>query len=353
MSIDARIREGLTMIEKQLPEVDAPTAYEVVTQGAPRTPGRARQVSGLVAAAAVIAALAAALVVWRHHDAPTSYRPLPAKNFVMVETPKGLRYVSGDGTTTLPAPQRNGTFGDWSPDGNRVAYGLPNFDGTSQDLWVSDATGATPRRLYHCDGCQVAAVDWSPDGTRLAYVLRRADGTWSLRVLTLATGATQDFSTGHRQIGPPRWSPDGTRVSLVETRDQAAFIDVLDPSVGRSSLHRVVGPIDGMKRNDWSPDGTRFAFTAGSFMLEPGSTADLYVVNADGTGLRRVTRVPAGTRLSAVEWENHGEPFLVSVASPHQDYEDSYLARVSSSGAITPLKGPHGRITGVRARLRY
>jgi len=56
MSVDARIRRGITMIENNLPEVDTLEAYENLERDIRRDSRRRRAVIGAAAAAAVLVA---------------------------------------------------------------------------------------------------------------------------------------------------------------------------------------------------------------------------------------------------------------------------------------------------------
>jgi TolB protein len=54
----------------------------------------------------------------------------------------------------------------------------------------------------------------------------------------------------------------------------------------------------GLTQVAWSPDGTQLAFTSGHEAVESWFASDVYVVNADGSGLRKITNPPAHDALS-------------------------------------------------------
>jgi len=365
MSIDTLMREGLPMIERQLPELDVAAAYDVVTTELPPRSRRRSPTWPRLAVAGVAAALAVAgLVVWLHHSQPpAAERPAPTPSTVLVEAPDGsplnpdpgkgmemLEVSSGDYQAYRPAPEQDATYSAWSPDGQQIASAVPASHGNGAGLWISDGA-ASRRQVYSCSDCTVRGLDWSPDGGRLTFSVAQTDGTSSLRVLTLSTGQAQDFPMGRQAVTSPRWSPDGAQISYVVTRGRHGDLDVIQPGLGSSSAHRVVGPIRGLESASWSPDGTQLAYTAGSPSLRTGTSANLYVVNADGTGVHRITQETSGTRLSDVEWEKHGTPFLVSAAFGSEPRPVGILALVSEDGHLQPAGGT-GIIPGIHPRLR-
>ena len=75
MSVDARIREGLMMIDRHLPGVDTRTAFEDLTNEVTRRKHR-HAAAWLAAAAAVILAVATALTLAQRAD--EQIQPAPA-----------------------------------------------------------------------------------------------------------------------------------------------------------------------------------------------------------------------------------------------------------------------------------
>lgn len=135
----------------------------------------------------------------------------------------------------------------------------------------------------------------SPDGTRLAYQhLRGRSGPGPVRIVTLADGALVTSSQVCRTT--PVWSPDGTRlVCTTETATAAGLVTgeglaMIDAATGaRTTLVRA--PRNQVDSVDWSPDGTRIAYSAGRFA---SGRSDVFVADpADMAG--RILAVPNAT----------------------------------------------------------
>ncbi|KAI8466370.1 MAG: hypothetical protein J3K34DRAFT_433990 [Monoraphidium minutum] len=136
-----------------------------------------------------------------------------------------------------------------SPDGRALAFATDRGDRQTLglfDLWVSDADGASPRRLTRGAANQFSRA-WSPDGGRIAFnsqkrwardkvgagriMVMKADGR-GRRALTKANGRFPAFAPGPpfptlRGDVTPAWSPDGGRIAFASQRAPGGNFEVV------------------------------------------------------------------------------------------------------------------------------
>ena len=141
---------------------------------------------------------------------------------------------------------------------------------------------------------------WSPDGRKLAFVSRR-DGNSEIYVIN-ADGSGQENLTQHpARDSHPSWSRDGRKLAFVSRRDGNSEIYVMNAD--GSGLRNVTRTPSNDLGPAWSPDGRAIAFVqkiqGKCAPSAPGTPCSnnyetyLYVVNGDGSGLRRLTTQPA------------------------------------------------------------
>ncbi|MCA1657033.1 MAG: hypothetical protein LC713_04895 [Actinobacteria bacterium] len=178
-----------------------------------------------------------------------------------------------------------------SLDGQRVAYvrlaSTPPFT-TDFDsyVFVRALNAATAHKL-----ARGRTPAWSSDGKRLAVSSRGRIAVVTVRVGT-SIDATLPPQQGERPVADedPAWSPDGKEIAFTRTtRCSTAMTGCRPrPDVAVVTLEtRKVRRLAAGSNPAWSPDGKTIAFVS-----DRDGNEDIYVIDADGKGERRVTKNP-------------------------------------------------------------
>lgn len=188
----------------------------------------------------------------------------------------------------------------WSPDGEYVAF-QRNFvktDVQSSQIFLVAADGTKLGPLMPpMAGVADMHPTWSPDGQSIAFASDRG-GNFELYLYTI--NSDQVVQLTHTKLGvenlEPTWSPDGkwiafTRQGVAATvRPSSLYILMVEKGI----TYKLTPPTL-MGRGDhdavWSPDSKRIAFTSDRFGSSLIRSNDLCVVNVDGSGLTRLTKL--------------------------------------------------------------
>src|SRR5215218_2769387 len=178
----------------------------------------------------------------------------------------------------------------WSPDGRRIAFGSGR-DGNG-DVYAMNADGSAQRNLTR-NPSHDFAPSWSPDGRRIAFLSSRG-GNSEIYAMNTDGSRQRNLTRNPANDSAFAWSPDSRRIAFTSKRDGnwEVYVMTADGS-GQRRLTRSPRYEGGPA---WSPDGRKLAFVGGSRSCRAGAACagntDVYVMNADGSGQRRLTRAP-------------------------------------------------------------
>jgi Tol biopolymer transport system component len=162
---------------------------------------------------------------------------------------------------------------DWAPDGRRLAYATNN-----SQIAIINTDGSGHRILETgSDYGSKHAPSWSPDGHWIAYASVQ-DGESSVYV-SRADGSEDRLLARH--AAAPAWSPDGTRIAF-RASDGIEFISPNGRLLSPRGSIQAGTPVGISGTPGWSPDGMKIAIS--------NPRSGTWIMNADGTGLRRLTR---------------------------------------------------------------
>lgn len=170
-----------------------------------------------------------------------------------------------------------------SPDGQKIV-----FEALSHDIYMLNITDKSqPKRIvdvtpWHGDGAFICPV-WSPDGHKLivmavfypqgVYMLGIDDSLKALTLLENMSGAS--------------WSPDGQRIVFSSVSANELKHDIWLMNADGSGLSRLTDTTGHSRSPAWSPDGQTIAFVSDR---EVEDSYEIYLMNPDGSNQRRLTQ---------------------------------------------------------------
>lgn len=287
---------------------------------------------------------------------------------------RNLWTVSLDGKSHMPllSDSKNHFNPVFSPDGSQMAY-LSSKEGKIQ-IYLRDLKSGLTARVTDVN-MTPSGMSFSPDGKQLAFsmftpgkakplfslnfkpkgakwadnaqyidkTLFQRDGTGMNRpgnmqvyvVPTIGGTPRKITSSAHDYAGSLAWTNDGKQIIVsANTRDDAEFdifnsdllaVDVLTSKV--TKLTEMSGPEGSPKM---SPNGKKLAFTGFEDNGKSNQISELYVMNPDGSDIKRLT--PELDRsVGNVKWAQNSKGLYFS----YDDEGKKHVAYVSLSGKIS------------------
>lgn len=206
-------------------------------------------------------------------------------------------FVSGDTSIVLVRPDGSGrrqiTHRDafqsrWSPDGTRLVFsGATGTGGRNGNrIFVMHGDGTGLRRVSSdLPGWNHFSPAYSPSARQIVFSRCAPTAGCALAIMN-ADGSALHAITGYRSFGlSAQFSPDGAWIAFVgfERRGFAARIYLVRPDGSR--VHPITPPALDSADPDWAPDGRNLVFASHCCIRN----SSLWTVRPDGSGLRQLT----------------------------------------------------------------
>jgi Tol biopolymer transport system component len=199
-------------------------------------------------------------------------------------------------------------------------------------------------KLYNLDGSDqqvIGAGVWpslSPDGTQAAYAWD--DG---LHIVDLASGKSNRIPNTLNNDYGPRWSPDGKQIAFIRIDDFNLY--VINPD--GTGLKKVINEIDYEQLIGWSADGaslfygvdTQDGILLNQLDIASGAIRELFTVSSKGV---EVSLSPDGTRFAFLN--QSGNELSYGIYTARLDGSDRELvAQMGHWMALHPVWSPDGK----------
>jgi Tol biopolymer transport system component len=270
--------------------------------------------------------------------------------------------MNSDGTGLKQVTSYHSRYPRWSPDGSRIAFEMVGAD-ERLHVYVANADGSNLVKVSEpalqvagdgsstCGGSvlytRIELVGWLGDG-RVAFA-RGYCGYGYRYFIVNADGS--GFTQTDIKLRQVHLSPDGSKILFSEYDGPYVRVKLANADGSGARVLSTQGthqelPLSSFKDGGysaWSPDGKRIMFFADSSPERPNvrqyfcsGTVLPYVVNVDGTGVRRLLDSCHGLFNG---WSPSGDEVAFTLWPEAEGSPDVYAVRSDGSGAMNLTAG--------------
>jgi len=186
-----------------------------------------------------------------------------------------IMQADGSGQANLTKDKRSNWGATWSPDGKHILFNSAR-DGRPH-LYIMNPDGSGLRRLCPNSNLWEEYADWSPDGTKIAFTSNVGTTSWVIYVMNADCTGLKQVTQGPGEDGGPRWSPDGKKIAFTSNRTGHAEIYLMNADGSRLTRLTTSRGDTSFSSPDWSPDGSKLLYL---HSLPNGG--EIWLMNADG-----------------------------------------------------------------------
>src|SRR5262252_10480691 len=220
----------------------------------------------------------------------------------------------------------------------RIAFLSGGASGAAID--VVDNDGAGRRELT--SGVDVASPAWKPSSSSIAFA-----SAGSLSSVDLVTGnvAALLAEDGYA-LSSPAWSPDGSRLAFIATKAADGSVDLWVANADGSGLTNLTNDAAIDADPSWSFDGSVILYAT-----DRDGNFEIYSIKPDGSGAKRLTNDPSadrdpdmapdGSKIVFVRTEAGASPALWTMSA---DGTNGAALTDGSFSATGPAWSPDGKV---------
>lgn len=233
-----------------------------------------------------------------------------------------------------------------SPDGQAIVFYRLGKGNQPADLMVAPATGGTPKKLMS-NWQDPFVFAWSSDSSTIAVLRGPEIGKQRLVTVDIASGAQHTIDQGY--FSGVSFAPGGSEQLVYAKAPNENFpprsdvyrIDILPPGAVSVAAevpqqlttdHRSLSPL-------WGPnEKIVFVKHLGEKSRKYGPKNDLFLMNPNGKGVKRLTHTkvaPLLSGLSPTEWSANGNRLLTEFGGQDTTYAVTVNPKTGAERALT------------------
>lgn len=181
---------------------------------------------------------------------------------------------------------------------------VSNRNGPPGEIYLMNPDGSDHRNITNTPDSETGPA-FSPDGKKVAFscdglCLTNPDGSGRIQILDSA-------SAGLRYVAVPDWSPDSKKIAFMAAVGNMSWDIFVINADGTGLAQLTTDPADDSTPR-WAPDGKKLAFATIRDRVPNEVNFEIYVMNADGSNQTRLTNntkfdhspaySPDGTRIT-------------------------------------------------------